>query len=497
MANEKQLAILKKGVKVWNEWRKENRNMDIDLQDADLSKLNLSKVDFQGANLQRVKLYLSRLVEANLQGVDLLNSNLRQANLQRANLRKAKLQFARLQKANLNEAILQRANLQGTNLQGADLQGAILEDAVIIRIDFSGSNLQGVNLRRAEILNTNLEGVYLQGADLQGASLQMVNLIYAGLRKAKFSGAKLSLVDLKGADLQEAKLNFVNFLLSDLRNAGLQNADITGANLYGTARFGWKIEGIKCDYIFFDQAGRIREPKNRDFEPDEFERLYKTVPTIEVIFEKGMNAFDPALLAYIAKESEETNPHLGLVLNEIKLRGLQPSAVFEIAAESIRTEAEDYVPNRLDEIKQDKPSIKKILKIFKKQLDEKDKQIDKLIEVMSNKREINTGGGNYYEKSTHNEAHKGNQTIVEKIENIHYYPNAGVSKEEFEELKSQIVKLKKSELGEIVKIYEDEKDKDSIGEKIKLFLVKNGINIGSGITAAYLFELFKPLLPGL
>jgi hypothetical protein len=37
MANEEQLSILKKGTKVWNQWREENRKAIIDLSEADLS----------------------------------------------------------------------------------------------------------------------------------------------------------------------------------------------------------------------------------------------------------------------------------------------------------------------------------------------------------------------------------------------------------------------------------------------------------------------------
>ena len=66
MANLEQLAILKKGVTLWNKWRKENPNTWIDLSEASLP----------GANLSR----------ANLQGADLRYANLSGANLDRATL---------------------------------------------------------------------------------------------------------------------------------------------------------------------------------------------------------------------------------------------------------------------------------------------------------------------------------------------------------------------------------------------------------------------------
>jgi uncharacterized protein YjbI with pentapeptide repeats len=41
MANEKQLAILKQGGAIWNSWRRENPQVEIDLSDANLHGANL------------------------------------------------------------------------------------------------------------------------------------------------------------------------------------------------------------------------------------------------------------------------------------------------------------------------------------------------------------------------------------------------------------------------------------------------------------------------
>jgi uncharacterized protein YjbI with pentapeptide repeats len=51
MANEKQLAILKQGVEVWNKWGKHNPNIWNDLSKSDLVKVNLSGANISGAAL--------------------------------------------------------------------------------------------------------------------------------------------------------------------------------------------------------------------------------------------------------------------------------------------------------------------------------------------------------------------------------------------------------------------------------------------------------------
>jgi uncharacterized protein YjbI with pentapeptide repeats len=76
MANPEHLAILKKGVKAWNEWREENPYIRPDLSDE-----NLSLAIFSYANLSRVDLGGASLIKANLSRVDLSEANLSRANL--------------------------------------------------------------------------------------------------------------------------------------------------------------------------------------------------------------------------------------------------------------------------------------------------------------------------------------------------------------------------------------------------------------------------------
>lgn len=49
MADEEQLALLRQGVAEWNEWRKQNSDIPIDLSEADLVGANLTDADMRGA----------------------------------------------------------------------------------------------------------------------------------------------------------------------------------------------------------------------------------------------------------------------------------------------------------------------------------------------------------------------------------------------------------------------------------------------------------------
>ena len=86
MANEEHLKLLKEAIEkrnfgIWNKWRKESRNVRVDLREASLSGANLFKADLTRANLSRANLSGANLSEADLFGAILHGADLTQANL--------------------------------------------------------------------------------------------------------------------------------------------------------------------------------------------------------------------------------------------------------------------------------------------------------------------------------------------------------------------------------------------------------------------------------
>jgi hypothetical protein len=81
MANQEHLAILKQGVKAWNEWRAGHPDIVPDLSGADLSQTNLRECNLfrahlEGTNLQRSRLEGAILREAHLEGANLQEAHL-------------------------------------------------------------------------------------------------------------------------------------------------------------------------------------------------------------------------------------------------------------------------------------------------------------------------------------------------------------------------------------------------------------------------------------
>jgi hypothetical protein len=64
MANDEHVALLKKGVTVWNAWREGNPDIRPDLSDANLSHADLSQADLGDVNLSDANLSKAELLGA-------------------------------------------------------------------------------------------------------------------------------------------------------------------------------------------------------------------------------------------------------------------------------------------------------------------------------------------------------------------------------------------------------------------------------------------------
>ena len=172
MANPEHLAILKRGVEVWNKWREDHKDVVPNLRGANLSGSHIGKADLRGANI----------TEAHLIGVELRGANLYDANLSMANL----------WKADLRAAVLNSATLVKTGLRETDLRDGRLNNAVLIEADLRGADLSGAELREANLRKANLSAADLCGADLWGVSLSEADVDQATVSGTLFADIDLS-----------------------------------------------------------------------------------------------------------------------------------------------------------------------------------------------------------------------------------------------------------------------------------------------------------------
>ncbi len=279
MANYKHVEILSQGVPAWNLWRE------------------------QGSD-----------IKPNLSGTNLFQADLTHANLRQTDLRKTDLRKAKLNKADFFKADLRNANLRGAIAISSNLRGANLSGAHLITTDLSRTDLQGADMR----------GTRLDGSDLYEANLKETNLSAANLTKSHLLSANLKHANLRGSNLEDAVL-----VVANLDKADLSLANLTGAKLYGSERQDWKIDGIKCDYAYWDGPGNHRTPADRNYKPGEFEHLYRQSPTIEYPFEDGFTPVQAVVMDRVVRVISNQTPELELHLDSFLLRGV-PRAVFSV-----------------------------------------------------------------------------------------------------------------------------------------------------------------------
>jgi uncharacterized protein YjbI with pentapeptide repeats len=185
MANQEQLDILKQGVEVWNKWRSENSETDIDLSEADL-------VD---ADLNHVNLVNAYLIDADLSGADISQADLSRSNLNRAylnetNLNDSNLSEADLSGANLGGSGLLDANLNRTNLNGVNFSTSIFGNTLITKIDLrktqglesithyfpSSLSTDTIEISKGEISEVFLRGCGLPDWEIESAKLHNPDL---------------------------------------------------------------------------------------------------------------------------------------------------------------------------------------------------------------------------------------------------------------------------------------------------------------------------------
>jgi len=193
MAKPDHLKMLKKSVKIWNEWRSNHPKIKPDLRNAglfnaNLVEANLCYANLSGTNLGRANLYRANLSNANLEEAFLQGAVLHQANLCNAKLNKADMSLTGLIQANLEGATLDQVNFYYANLREANLKWASLYKASFVSANLRSADLSNAYLITADLSNANLDRASLENATLQGAILNETSLAEANLTNADVYG---------------------------------------------------------------------------------------------------------------------------------------------------------------------------------------------------------------------------------------------------------------------------------------------------------------------
>jgi uncharacterized protein YjbI with pentapeptide repeats len=109
MADENIVAIVKRSIEAWNQWRVQSLEIKPDLSFADLTDTDLGGADFRGVDFSN----------AELNGANLINSDLSYANLNQAELVYTNFSSASLQDTDFTNATMLRSIFADTDLSQA------------------------------------------------------------------------------------------------------------------------------------------------------------------------------------------------------------------------------------------------------------------------------------------------------------------------------------------------------------------------------------------
>jgi uncharacterized protein YjbI with pentapeptide repeats len=222
MADKELLAILRRGVKTWNIWRREQQvGRKNGLDRLDLREAKLSEADLGGADLSWTDLRGADLTMAYLNGADLTMADLSGAHLRWAKLRKVDLSNAKLREADLRGADLHKADLDTTDLGKADLCRADLSGA-----DLDATWLHGAKLRNANLRKARLDGTNLYGVDLTEANLQRAVLINTNLKKACLTGCRVYGLSAWDVRIEEATQTDIVITRDDQPKVTVDNLEV-------------------------------------------------------------------------------------------------------------------------------------------------------------------------------------------------------------------------------------------------------------------------------
>ncbi len=137
----------------------------------------------------------------------------------------------------------------------------------------------------------------------------------------------------------------MNFNLADL-----SGADITGTIFWGVLTAGWTITGIKAQYAYFCRAyEQEKERHKRNFSEGQFENLFMSLPTVELVFRTRLNPTELFALNMIFEEIQRQNPELGIRVAEMSTKGSQTRISIETKKGEYLEKTSGLIRNALEE----------------------------------------------------------------------------------------------------------------------------------------------------
>lgn len=164
MAIQQHVDLLKEGVGVWNQWRRENPDRIPDLSGIDIMPEQVP----QGPGGRILRQNYSNI---NFKGVDLTGASFFMAIFSNAHFDGAKMEKISLADCYLGGVYFNNANLTGAIFNGSELNHADFTNAILVNSSFVQTSMWLTDFSNADLRNSDFERAMLVEAVLKGANI--------------------------------------------------------------------------------------------------------------------------------------------------------------------------------------------------------------------------------------------------------------------------------------------------------------------------------------
>lgn len=246
MANKNHLRLLDEGREIWNMWRADEKDVDVDLSGAelsgnDLSRYNFSHCNLEGSDLERAVLQNTILFKANLCGVhaayaDFSGSDCEMAQFDQGIFTEASFRDVTFEHTTACHAIMdltswtsskiRQSKFFGSNLLCSYFDGALIQDTVFKNARLSYMSVKGAQLTNVDFSSSVMVSFDGRGVDFSKCLFLKTDASSANFRRSLFTGKKFIGCTFDNASFEDANLRGVAFGESSLKNTIFTGADL-------------------------------------------------------------------------------------------------------------------------------------------------------------------------------------------------------------------------------------------------------------------------------
>ncbi|GGK80631.1 pentapeptide repeat-containing protein [Amphritea balenae] len=210
-------------------------------------------------------------------------------------------------------------------------------------------NLIGVCLPRADLSNYDFSATDFDDSDLTKVNFTSCDLSGANFYRANMREVKMFHAIAYGAHFRKAILNNANLAGTIFNGADLKGAILTGCNIYGIGRTGWEIEDVQCEYVYTDPLGREQFPK-KGFKPEQFEKIYKSYPLIDLEFHENFDALTILMVNYASVQLNNEGGKFDFQVKEVTAYGGIPTIKVSVRTKEQVTEGTQLLKERVSNL---------------------------------------------------------------------------------------------------------------------------------------------------